>query len=90
MRQERLLLRYRLGLDEQFVEGRMLPVGVVRRHREFNITGEIEAAGAKGTVDQGDPPNLHVIFRGDDHLRFGLNSVIRALENGPVKAKLTE
>ena len=82
------MFRHRLGLDEQLVEGRMLPVCVVRRHREFNVAGEIEAAGAKRPIDQGDPPNLHVIFRRDDDLRFGLNAVIGAPEHGTVEREV--
>ena len=65
------MFRHRLGLDEQLVEGRMLPVCVVRRQREFNVAREIETAAATGPIDQGDPPNLHVVFWRDDDLRFG-------------------
>jgi len=59
---ERLIFRHRLGLDEQLVEGRMLPVGAVRRQGKFNVAREIETAGSNGPIDQGDPPNLNVIF----------------------------
>ena len=45
--QQCLLLRDCLGLDEKLVEGRMLAVGIMRRHREFNIAGKVEAAGSE-------------------------------------------
>ena len=79
------MFRRRLGLDEQLVEGRMLPVCVVRRQGEFNVAREIETAGPEGPIDQGDPPNLNVIFRRDDDLRFRLNAVIGAPEHGTVE-----
>jgi hypothetical protein len=44
--QERPLFRQRLGLDEQLVERRMLPVRVVRRQRQFNVARQLEPAGA--------------------------------------------
>ena len=71
VREERLMFRHRLGLDEQLVEGRMLPVCVVRRQREFNVAREIQTAAANRPIDQSDPPNLHVVFWRDDDLRFG-------------------
>src|SRR3990172_5983469 len=88
VREERLMFRYRLGLGEQLVEGRMLPVCVERRQREFNVAREIETAGAKGPIDQGDPPNLNVVFWRDDDLRFGLNAVIGAPEHGTVEREV--
>jgi hypothetical protein len=88
VREERLLLRNRLGLDEQLVEGRMLPVCVVRRQRKFNVTRQLEPAAARGTIDQRHPPNLDVIFRRDDHLGFTLNAIINAPEHGPVEREV--
>ena len=82
------MFRHRLGLDEQLVEGHMLPVGVVRRQREFNVAREIETAGPKGPIGQSDPPNLNVIFWRDDDLRFGLNAVISAPEHGTVESEV--
>src|SRR4030043_2490402 len=88
VREERLMFRDRLGLDEKLVEGRMLPVCVVRRQREFNVAREIETAGPNGPIDQGDPPNLNVIFWRDHDLRFGLNTVIGAPEHGTVEREV--
>jgi hypothetical protein len=88
VREERLMLRHCLGLDEQLIEGRMLPICVVRRHREFNVA-RIEATGATGPIDQSDPPNLNVIFWRDDGLGFGLNTVIGALEHGTAERKVS-
>src|SRR5512136_1133097 len=88
VREERLMFRDRLGLDEQLVEGRMLPVCVVGRQREFNVAREIETAGPSGLIDQRDPPNLHVIFWRDHDLRFGLNAVIGAPEHGTVEREV--
>jgi hypothetical protein len=85
VREERAMFRDRFCLDEQLIEGRMLPVCVVRRQREFNVAREIETAGANGPIDQGDPPNLNVIFWRNDDLRFGLNAVIGAPEHGTVE-----
>jgi len=47
--EERLMLGHRLGLGEQLVEGRMLPVCAVRRQGEFNVAREIETAGCEWT-----------------------------------------
>src|SRR5271157_1177283 len=66
----------------------MLTVCVVQRQGEFNVARELEAAGASGPVDQSDPPNLNVVFRRNNHLGFGLNTVIGAPEHGPVKRKV--
>jgi len=85
VREEGVMFRHRLGSDEQLVEGRMLPVCVVRRQREFNVAREIETAGVKGPIDQADPPNLNVIFRRDNDLRFRLNGVIGAPEHGTIE-----
>ena len=82
------MFRDRFGLDEQLVECRMLQVCVVRRQREFNVAREIEPAGAKGPIEQGDPPNLNVIFRRDGDLRFGLNAVIGAPKHGTVEREI--
>jgi len=49
VREERLLFRHRLGLDKQLVEGRMLPVYVVRRQGEFYVAREIENGGSVRT-----------------------------------------
>ena len=82
------MFRDRFCLDEQLIEDRMLPVCVVRRQREFNVAREIETAGSNGPIDQGDPPNLNVIFWRDDDLRFGLNAVIGAPEHGTVEREV--
>ena len=86
--EEHLLLREGFGLNEELVEGRMLAVGVVGRHGEFNIAGEIETAGAVRPVDQGNPPNLRVIFRRDDHLGFGVQPVVVTPEDRPIESKV--
>ncbi len=82
------MFAHRLGLDKQLVEGRMLPVRVVRRQRELDVAREIEAARANGSVEQRDPPNLDVIFRRDDDLGFGLNAVVDAPEHGTVEREV--
>jgi hypothetical protein len=46
VREECQMFRQAFSLNEQFVEGRVLPVGVVRRHRELNVARELEAAGS--------------------------------------------
>src|SRR5665647_633853 len=85
VREKGLMFGHRFGLDEQLVEGRMLPVDVVRRERELNVARQVEMAGANGPIEQGDPPNLNIVFRRNDDLRFGSRAVIVAPENGPVK-----
>src|SRR5208283_2365868 len=80
VRKERVMLRHRLGPDEKLVEGRMLQVCPVRRHGELDVAGELEPAGANGPVDEGDPPDLHVVFRGHDDLCFDLYAVVDAPE----------
>ena len=82
------MLRDRLGLDEQLVEGRVLEVRAVRRQGELDVAGEIQAAGADGPVDQRDPPDLHVVFGGDDDLCFGFDAVVDAPEHGAVEREV--
>ncbi len=84
---QRLLFRRRFGLDEKFVEGRMLEVRSVRRQRELDIAGETQAAGSDGPVAERDPPDLHIVLRGDDDLRFGVNAVVGTPEHGTVERK---
>ncbi len=79
------MLRHRLGLDEQLVEGRMLQVRPVRRQGELDVAGEIQAAGADGPVQEGDPPNLDVVFGGDDDLRLRLDAAVDASEHGTIQ-----
>ena len=43
--QQRSLFGQRLGLDKQLVERRMLPVRIVRRQRQFDVTGQLRAGG---------------------------------------------
>ena len=66
----------------------MLPVRIVRRQRQFNVTGQLEPAGAGGPIDQRHPPNLHVIFRRDDDLGFALDVVVDAPEHGAVQREV--
>ncbi len=40
-----------------------------------------------GAVDQGNPAHLHIVFRRYDNLRFSMDTVINAVEDGPVKGK---
>ena len=61
--QERMVFGQGLGLNEQLVERWMGPVGVVRRHGELVVAGQIEAARAHGPVDERDSSDLDVILR---------------------------
>ena len=50
--QERTLLRKRLGLNKHLVKGRMLPIGIVRRHGEFVIAGQIDRSCPVGPISK--------------------------------------
>ena len=64
MGKEQLPVGKRFGPDEQLAEGRVLPVGVVGRHRELDVAGQVELPDAGRAVDQGDPPHFHVTYDG--------------------------
>ena len=81
------MLRHRLGLDEQLVEGRVLEIRAVRRHGKLDVAGEIQPAGADGPVDEGDPADLHVVLGRDDDLGLCLDAVVDATEHGPVECE---
>ena len=77
-------IRQRLGPDEKLVEGRVLPVGRVRRHRELDVAAAFQAARAKGAIDQRDSADLDVVFGRDDDLNTRLDTVVGALERGSI------
>ena len=88
VRKNRVLSRYRLRLNEKLIESGMLPVSIVRRHREFNVTRQIETAGPEGTINQSQSPDFDVVLRSDDDFRLALYVVVDAPEHDPVQRKV--
>ena len=66
----------------------MLPVCIMRRQCQFHVTGQLDAAGTCGPIDQRHPPNLYVIFRVDDNLGIALDVLINAPKYGTVQRKV--
>ena len=75
-----LLLRKCFGLDEEFIEGWVLAIGVMRGQRQLDKAGKVKATSIGGMIDQGYPPKLYIIFRGNDDLGFTGDGIIGALK----------
>ncbi len=86
--EEHLVFGNRLGLDEQFVEGRMLAIDAVGGHGQLNVAGKVDLAAAVGVVYQGNTAYFHVVFRRDADLCFGVDVVSTAPEDGPVQSEV--
>ena len=82
------MVRDCFGLYEELVEGRVLEVGIVRCHSQFNKAGNVQTADLSGVIDQGDPSDLHIVLRGDDNLGFAGNGVVGTPEYRPVEGKV--
>ncbi len=81
---QRTLSRDSFGLDEQLTEGRVLAVGSVRSHGEFDIACDLDLVRAGGAVDKRNTADLNIVFRRDHDLRLGLDPIIRTAEYRPI------
>ena len=48
----------------------------------------MQATGAGGSIDQGNPAHFDIVFRRDNHFGFGVDFVVNAVKNGPVQIEI--
>ena len=73
--------------DEHFRECRVRLIGRVGRHRQFQVTGEFELAGAQGPVGNFDAAQFHVVLGSDRRIQNGLDPGHAAMDFGAVGSK---
>ncbi len=66
----------------------MLQVRGMGGQDQFEVTGKFQGAGVIRAVDQGDFPELHIVFRRYENLGPGADPLILARVNGPVQREM--
>ena len=82
--EDRGALRHVLRFDEQLAEGRMGQVVGRGREHHLGVARDLNLARAVAVVRHHEPPDLHVVLRGDGDVELGADLVLPPVEGGPL------